>query len=348
LFVDNQRQVDFLLERGLYVESSALAAEIKATSDFIFPTPFELIGSYHGRLAKIFSIILGEGAADSASSQNQSTIAERILELARDIQELCKADTDALLGAIHLDHSGRYSVLHPLYRSIICELIAKRKAISAEERLPILAAALTADVSMLKFQDLLYRQKDALHLHQQQLINLHPVESAKILSQLGVNNKVWLYSVMQHHELLNGRGYPNGLLKQDVCEGAKIVKLADVYTALITPKAYRKAVVSKIAMREIFVTRGTDIDEELALFLIKELGVYPPGAFVKLLSGELAIVIHRSINPKAPLVKAVVGPRGAPYDRPSLRKSEVREFEIVDVVERDTIVKFNMDNLWDY
>jgi hypothetical protein len=101
-------------------------------------------------------------------------------------------------------------------------------------------------------------------------------------------------------------------------------------------------------MRDIFLRRGSELDAELAVFIVKELGVYPPGAFVKLQSGELAIVIHRGNNPKAPAVKALVGPRGAPFDKPMLRKTEIREHEILDVVERDTIVTIDLHKLWGY
>ena len=147
---------------------------------------------------------------------------------------------------------------------------------------------------------------------------------------------------------MNGKGYPRGLALGDISGAARILKLADMYTAMITPRSYRKAMLSKTAMRDIFLKRGSEIDEELAVYIVKELGVYPPGAFVKLQSGELAIVTHRGGNPKAPTVKAVVGPRGAPFDKPVLRKTDIREYEILDVVERDMIVKIDLHKLWGY
>jgi HD-GYP domain-containing protein (c-di-GMP phosphodiesterase class II) len=201
---------------------------------------------------------------------------------------------------------------------------------------------------MLKLQDDLFRQDQPLQPTQKQAITSHPIESARMLASLGVTNAVWMTAVIQHHELLNGKGYPRGLSMGEVSAGARILKLADMYTAMITPRSYRKAMLSKMAMRDIFVKRGSEIDEELAVYIVKELGVYPPGVFVKLQSGELAIVTHRGINPKAPVVKVVVGPRGAPYDKPVERKTDIREYEILDVVERDMIVKIDLHKLWGY
>jgi HD-GYP domain-containing protein (c-di-GMP phosphodiesterase class II) len=347
LVVETQKQVDFLIERGLFGQSgsvSAVAEKIKA--DVRPPTPFELLNHYNNRLKQLYSVLNSEpGSAKDPESANFS---ERLLQLAGDIQKLCQLDPDAVLGAIHLDSSGRYSVMHPLYRGILCELIAARKAIVEQDRRWLIAAALTCDLSMLKLQDDLFRQDQPLQPTQKQAITSHPIESARMLASLGVTNAVWMTAVIQHHELLNGKGYPRGLSMGEVSAGARILKLADMYTAMITPRSYRKAMLSKMAMRDIFVKRGSEIDEELAVYIVKELGVYPPGVFVKLQSGELAIVTHRGINPKAPVVKVVVGPRGAPYDKPVERKTDIREYEILDVVERDMIVKIDLHKLWGY
>ena len=351
LIVGTQKQVDFLLERGLFGLPGTVPVTAPGAADREKPidrplTPFELLGQYNNRLKQIFSAL----GADPAAARMTAGVSfsERLLQLAGDIQKLCQCEPDAILGAIHLDDSGRYSVMHPLYRAALCELIAARKAVAEQDRRWLIAAALTCDLSMLKLQDDLFRQEQPLQPTQKQAITAHPLESAKLLASLGVANAGWLTAVIQHHELLNGKGYPRGLLLGDISMAARVLKLADMYTAMITPRYYRKAILSKTAMRDIFLKRGSEIDEELAVYIVKELGVYPPGSFVKLQSGELAIVTHRGVNPKAPVVKAVVGPRGAPFDKPALRNTDVREYEILDVVERDMIVKIDLHKLWGY
>lgn len=345
LVVESQRQVDFLVERGLYSmgDSAARATEPGVERQ---PTPFQLLGDYNIRLKQLFGEVCAEDQDDT--SRGVRCFPERLLNLSRDLQKLCWLDSDALLGSIHLDNSGRYSIVHPLYRAVICELLAARKGLPEEERQRIMAAALSCDLSMVKLQDDLVRQTGPLLPDQRKAIAIHPVETARLLLSLGVTDSDWTNAVIQHHELLNGTGYPQGLSSSDISWWARILKLADMYTAMVSAKAYRKASLSKMAMRDVFLKRGSEIDEELAVFIVKELGVYPPGAFVKLQSGELAIVIHRGTNPRAPTVKVVVGPRGAPFDRPLQRKTDVREYEILDVAERDTIVQVDLSRLWGY
>jgi HD-GYP domain-containing protein (c-di-GMP phosphodiesterase class II) len=343
LVVESQRQVDFLLERGLYSKGGPpdFSPVRKLEKQ---PTPFQLLSDYNNRLKQLFAEIYAENQ-DQAARESRC-FPERLLSLAADLQNLCWIDSDAMLGSIHLDSSGHYSIVHPLHRALLSELLAARKGLPEDERQRLMAAALTCDLSMLRLQDELIRQSGPLLPDQQQTIRMHPLETAKLLISLGVKDSEWTRAVMQHHELLNGKGYPQGLSNADVSWWARILKLADMYSAMVTARAYRKASLSKVAMRDIFLKRGSEIDEELAVFIVKELGVYPPGAFVKLQSGELAIVIHRGTNPKAPTVKAVVGPRGAPFDRPIQRKTDIREYEILDVAERDTIVQIDFNKLW--
>lgn len=344
LVVNSQRQVDFLLERGLYgVEANAGATSQTAPEAAKPPSPFQYFDNFVSRLRQMLApLAIGPDTTDAKS------FPERILKLAQDVQKLCQLDRDALLGAVHLNPPNRYTVSHPLHRAVVCELLGQRQAMPADARARLLAAALTADISMLKLQEDLFRQEAGLSAEQQQSVIAHPFDSAQILTKLGVTDSDWLLAVTQHHEKLNGKGYPHGIVANEISDWAKLLTLSDMYTAMVTPHAHRKALLSKTAMREMFLKRGTELDEGLAVLLIKELGVYPPGAFVRLQNGEVGIVVKRGQNPQAPLVKSVVGPRGAPLTRATARDTSAREFEISDVVDRDPIVQVDLHQLWDY
>lgn len=346
LVVDSQKQVDFLLERGLYSLGPAASGP---TGDLVDrpPSPFQLMDDFTNRLKQLLATFAGMGEASPEQSAARN-FPDRVMNLAGEIQAVCQKDADALLGAIHLGKGSRYSIDHPLYRAVVCELLGIRKVLPELTRQRIVAAALTCDIAMVKLQDELTRQAGPLSPDQKMAIESHPQESTRQLEALGVTDQEWLSAVAQHHEVLNGKGYPQRASGDEISFGARVLRLADVYTAMICGKAYRKAALSKSAMREILLKRGTEIDESLSVLIVKELGIYPPGTFVKLQSGELGIVIKRNENPKTPTVKAVVGPRGAPFDTPIPRKTDVREYEILDVVERDAIVKLDFHKLWGY
>jgi HD-GYP domain-containing protein (c-di-GMP phosphodiesterase class II) len=77
-----------------------------------------------------------------------------------------------------------------------------------------------------------------------------------------------------------------------------VVALADMYSAMITPRSYRQPVMAHNALKNIFTKRGEAVDNQLTQLLIREVGLYPPGSFVKLVNGDTAIVIKRAISKK--------------------------------------------------
>ena len=77
--------------------------------------------------------------------------------------------------------------------------------------------------------------------------------------------------VLQHHERLDGSGYPQGLKGKEILQEARIIAVADVVEAMASDRPYRKALGIEAALKEIKRGRGTLYDEEavdacLALF----------------------------------------------------------------------------------
>lgn len=78
----------------------------------------------------------------------------------------------------------------------------------------------------------------------------------------------------------------------------------------------------------------------MAQLLIREVGVYPPGSFVKLINGDTAIVIKRAIvkkgrNATAPVVACIISPRGGLYEQPALRDSNLEMYKVTGLAEPD-------------
>ncbi len=350
LIVSNQKQLDFLLEHGLYArpeeraraKSAQSAAPIAAAVVAKPLSPFGALERLGLRLQPLFF------GACAGKLPPLVDLGAECLGAADQIIKLGEGDADALFGAVHLDTSLPYCIRHCVHRAIVCDRIGEHMAIAPEHRRYLVAAALSCDLSIYNIHDQLYGQKDALLPVQRDAIDAHPVATAQILSSAGVTNTRWLTAVMQHHELPNGKGYPRGLVRDSLSEWGLMIKLADMYTAMISPRRYRSASSSKSALRTILLERGTTIDADLAVHFIKTLGVFPPGVWVKLQNGETAIVTHRGLNPKAPRVMSVVGPRGAPFEHPFERRTDSRHHEIVDVVERDELVEIDLPRLWGY
>jgi hypothetical protein len=133
----------------------------------------------------------------------------------------------------------------------------------------------------------------------------HTQRSVEALQASGVTDPEWLAAVADHHEQPGGGGYPRGVA--EVPEMARVLRVADVFMAKISPRALRAPLLPQVAARQLY---QSEQGGPLAAALIKALGVYPPGDFVRLRNGEAAIVVQRTASGNAPVVAVVADAQG--------------------------------------
>ncbi|SEI45037.1 HD domain-containing protein [Allopseudospirillum japonicum] len=339
--VRSERQREILLKVGLY------AREILPDPKDLIPkpvhyrrkvNPFAEFDELCLKLEEVFKYI------EEKDTPPEGAVQKRIFDICTHIQGLCYYDADALLGAVHLSDNYPYHIHHPMQMAVLAELIAARLELEQEERLALLAASLTCNIAMNPYQCKLHMQRNPLNEQQRRVINKHPQQSVAILRKAGVENDLWLELILQHHEKLDGTGYPRGLSGDDVLVKARIIALTDVYTAMITPRPYRQAIGHRLSLRELFIKRGQVYDEKLTMLFLQELGLYPPGVYVRLENGELAVVVGRTDDPKSPLVASIRKPDGDLFLSPRRRNTSTEGFNIqAAVTER---LKINPALLW--
>ncbi len=336
--ISSRRHLNALLTSGLYhgpEEPPRQAAE-PDISIGENDCPFDIIASIPERLSEALN-----GLANGATEYQG-----RIYRLAREIQFVCKQDPDAALGAVHLFHDDRYPLVHLLHTAILAEIIAVRMGYVPERRIPLLCAALSSNLSIMGLQHTLHLQSEPLSEEQRKQIDQHPTESVEMLKRAGISGALWLRTVEQHHERIDGSGYPRKLKGRQIIPDARIVALADMYSAMITPRNYRPPVPAKEALRELFLSRGKSVDEKLSALFIKELGVYPPGAFVELNNKERGIVIQRGKDSSPPVVSAMYGPDLKPYSMPIKRRCDQPEYQIKEAVPETLETQLNLRLVW--
>lgn len=291
------------------------------------------------RLKNIFAEL---DAGDLASK-------EKLEHMASEIQQLCQYETDACIAVLHLPNEYRYSLFHSIRCAMICCLIMQDEDIGEHEQKMIIAAALTANVGMHELQDTLAKQQDKLSVEQRTAVDTHPEKSIKLLKAVGVTDRVWLMTILDHHERGDGSGYPRQLSLADISRGGLILAVADRYGAMISIRDYREPVFIKDALSLFLLDKGKAYDTRYALLLIKQLSIFPPGTFVKLNNGEIAIVIKRGVvNPMKPIVKSFLGPDNTRYINPLFRECGLNGYEVEALSAYDPKIPLNYSHLWDY
>lgn len=328
------QQIERLVLRGaLADEVDVRAAKTLTRQPQAAPAPtaplreaaFERIGGLMLNLKHILTTVL--------KAPEQIDLPARTARLAASIQEICAEDVDSALAAPYLDSNNGYIVVHQVMGAVLAELIARRKGIAAEQRLPIVCGALTRDLDQLAMQAELDKFDGPLPEPLRERMQRHPASGGERLRAAGVTDATWLDAVGGHHERLDGSGYPRGARGDEIPLGARILAVADVYSAMSKPRPYRNRQPSlQAALREVHAHKGAALDGELANILLQEVGMFPPGSTVRLKCGEIAVVRSPALKAEGATVFSIYGRNGMLLGAPARRDVTAPDFEIAGTV----------------
>ncbi|HEX4598298.1 MAG TPA: HD domain-containing phosphohydrolase [Burkholderiaceae bacterium] len=351
--VESEQQLERLVQSGRYDPDSADAAT-------------QRLAARAPRVVQEFSRLPSQTARNRVSIFDRLTEATHTLEDAFSLQapapeyesmvrsaavsvrESCALDSDAALAHILIAGVPRYSLRHTTNVAVLTSLLLSRLNHDPAKAESTIAAALTMNLCILDLQDTLVRQQEPLTSEQRSALRLHAAESAKALRSRAIQDPTWLNAVEQHHEARDGSGYPAGLKEPDICREAQIVSVADRYCSLVSQRTYRPALSPRRAIKELHERAGGAIEPGLIGALIATVGLFPPGAYVRLANGETAIVVRRLLDPKHPVVYALHQDTTAPYETPKKRLTAThRDYEITSDVKPEAVrVKIVPDELW--
>lgn len=276
---------------------------------------------------------------------NPASFRARLDKLQIQLNRHARVNPDGTLFAlIHLSSSELqlYSATHAMLVSVMCGLAA-REVLKwpAELEATLCNAALTMNIGMTELQDRLALQKEAPSAEQRQQIDRHATRSVSLLEQLGVTEPCWLEAVLDHHTKTPGPLAARAPGQR----AARLIQRADMFAARLAPRAARVPESPASAMQASYFDENRQIDEAGAA-IIKAVGIYSPGSFVRLTTNEIAVVIKRGANTTTPRVAVLVNRNGMPTGELIVRDTSQGEFRIVtSVPARDIKVKINLERL---
>ncbi len=330
--LQSQAQLEALLHRGALVD----LAELLSTRDQVLKAP-------RTELARLWSRGLDQVSLAIRQS-HKAGFRAALDEASEGVLALIERDPDlAIFQVLRQGGSAdtQYGAKRSSHCAITAQLVAQRLGWSADECERAFKVALTMNISMLELQGQLARQNTPPTPQQRQALTSHPMRSVQMLELAGVNDADWLQAVLQHHEAEDGSGYPSG--RSSLSDLASLARRADIYTAKLSARSSRDAIAADIAGRQIFME---DPGHPMTAALVKEFGIYPPGCHVRLVSGELAIVVARGGSITTPVVACLSNARGAPLPAPVRRDTAQRAYAVDAVVgERSVTVRPTLEQL---
>ncbi|WP_410515239.1 HD-GYP domain-containing protein [Paenibacillus sp. BR2-3] len=127
------------------------------------------------------------------------------------------------------------------------------------------------------------------------------------------------HCALQHHERIDGSGYPRGLTGPQIHEYAKWLGVADSYDAMTSNRVYKKAMLPHQAVEALYVGSGTLYEQKQLELFRDRVAIYPLGLTVTLSTGESGVVVKIDPGtPHRPVVRVLTGPEGetvTPFER---------------------------------
>lgn len=174
-------------------------------------------------------------------------------------------------------------------------------------RLPCIGlGALLHDLGKVRIPANILNKKGKLTCAEFEEIKKHPrIGYEMFKTQQGYMDVVSALMIYQHHERMNGSGYPEKLKGEEIHIFARVCAVVDVYDALVADRPYRAALLPHAAF-QILESSGDEFDVEVLRSFFQHIAAYPVGTFVGLSNGLIGIAIYNKAGfPLRPLVRVL-------------------------------------------
>jgi HD-GYP domain-containing protein (c-di-GMP phosphodiesterase class II) len=207
---------------------------------------------------------------------------------------------------------GDKRAMHPVNVTIISLLLGRAMALTPPELLDLGVASFLHDMGKTRLPDRVLLLDENFSTAEYELYQEHVVEGSALAKSMGLTPGA-RQAIAQHHELMDGSGFPTGSKGDALSSIAKILALVNRYDTLCNPGRSAAAITPHEALSLIFAQLKTRYDSATLSAFIRMMGVYPPGSVVQLVDERFAIVVSvNSIRPLKP--RLIVCEPGIPKD----------------------------------
>jgi len=276
------------------------------------------------------AMLLVKEALEKAREAQDSIInEERFAEIVKEIINRLTSDSQVMLSLSNKESlKDNYLYAHSVNVCILAVKVGIGLCYDKIHLTELGIAALLHDIGMAKIPKEIVEKPGKLNAEEHSEVKQHCTCGVEILIKASDIGKAVVDSIQQHHERIDGSGYPKELKDTEISEYAKIIGLVDIYEALTHSRIYRKKKHSPDeAMKMLADLHGHSFKAQIAkvlIALIKEISLYPMGSIVELNTGEIGRVIR--INKdflSRPVVNIRVDPNGN-------KLKEVKEINLVE------------------
>jgi putative nucleotidyltransferase with HDIG domain len=215
-----------------------------------------------------------------------------------------RKESDFVSLLLLLNTQDDYTYQHSVQVGMISYTLARWLGMSEEEARKIAKAGYLHDIGKSKIDPNILNKPASLTPKEFELVKQHTVYGHQILTRSMPDHPEFSLVAMQHHERLDGSGYPLGLKGSDIHVYSRIVSVADIYSAMISPRAYRRKRDLIYVLRELHDLSFSQLDPVIVQTFIRNMIPNFIGKRVLFKDGQMGtIVMNNPHDPFRPLVR---------------------------------------------
>lgn len=234
---------------------------------------------------------LGKAASSSA-----------VASIVDEITQSVETDAHALISLARIRTKDRFTYAHSIAVCALMTNLASRLGLDRAAQYELGVAGLLHDVGKMLIPETVLNKPGKLTGEEMRLMRSHVVEGHDLLRRSGNLPAVALDVCLNHHEKIDGSGYPHGAAGEKISLAARMGAICDVYDAITSNRPYKEAWSPSECLANMFTWHG-HFDEAILAQFIRSVGIFPVGSLVRMESGHLAVVTEQD---EADLTRPVV------------------------------------------
>ena len=243
---------------------------------------------------------------------------DRVGKVVERLVESVLRNHEALTSLSRVKSLDRYTLNHSVNTSVLALALGGTLDMNWEELQWLGVGALLHDIGKVKIPIETLNKPGRYRPHEYEIMKQHALRGAELLASTSGLPEEAAQPALEHHERMDGSGYPFQRHGREVSRFGRIASIVDIYDAVTTDRVYQKALSPHGALQLLYnLAQQGKLDQPLVERFIRCVGVYPVGSCVELDAKEIALVtqIHRD-HPLSPKVLIIRGAGGRPLAHP--------------------------------
>lgn len=229
-----------------------------------------------------------------------------IHELADELQSSVFRNANALSCLGRIREKDNYLLEHSVNLSVLMSLFGRYRKLSSDALHQTVVGALLHDIGKILTPDEILHKPGPLSREEFEVMKAHARHSRDILATTEGIGELSIITAAQHHERLDGSGYPEGLKGEEISVYGRMVAITDIYDAITADRVYHRGLAPSHGLKKLVEWSGDHLDPELVRQFIRCVGLYPIGSLVLLESRKLGVVTETNDDDqRLPVVRIV-------------------------------------------